>query len=167
MKDYTLTPRESELFWAKVEKTETCWNWTRSLSKNGGYGQYFTGSGPSKVVYMAHRLAYSLLVGPIPAGAQLDHICHNRTCVNPEHLRPVDHKQNAENHQGATKNSKSGVRGVYWHERARKWHGQVRHNGVRYYAGLHVNLEDAEAATVALRNKLFTHNEIDRDRVAA
>ena len=38
----------------------------------------------------AHRVAYEVGRGPIPDGAELDHICHNRKCVNPDHLRPVD-----------------------------------------------------------------------------
>lgn len=97
MKDYKLTPHESELFWSKVDKTDTCWNWTRSVTKHGGYGQFFVRS-KIKINYMAHRLAYTLLRGPIPAGMQLDHMCHNRRCVNPAHLRAVDHKGNAENH---------------------------------------------------------------------
>ena len=72
-------------FWAKVNKTDSCWLWTGSIN-NKGYGRL---SG----VY-AHRAAYELLVGPIPEGKELDHLCRVTHCVNPEHLEPVTHREN-------------------------------------------------------------------------
>ncbi len=42
----------------------------------------------------AHRFMYELLVGPIPAGLELDHLCANRACVNVLHLQPVTHREN-------------------------------------------------------------------------
>lgn len=70
-------------FWAKVKKTESCWLWTAQLIH--GYGQF---RGAMKKV-KAHRFAYELLVGPIPEGLSIDHLCCNRACVNPEHLEAV------------------------------------------------------------------------------
>jgi hypothetical protein len=74
----------------------------------------------------------------------------------------VDHKKNAENHRGALRTSKTGIRGVFKHSCGNRWHVQVRHHGHTYHGGLFVNISDAEAAAIALRNKLFTHNEFDR-----
>lgn len=74
-----------ERFWSKVRKDESgCWLWT-DVPANTGYGM-FSVEGRSR---LAHRFAYELLVGPIPAGLTLDHLCHVRHCVNPEHLEPV------------------------------------------------------------------------------
>lgn len=42
----------------------------------------------------AHRVAYEVLVGPIPVGLVIDHLCRNRACINPGHLRPVTQREN-------------------------------------------------------------------------
>lgn len=72
-------------FWARVKKSEGCWEWAGSISVYG-YGQFQPSRGKN---YRAHRLAYELSIGPIPDGLVLDHLCRNRSCVNPDHLEPV------------------------------------------------------------------------------
>ncbi|MDP2917085.1 MAG: HNH endonuclease signature motif containing protein [Dehalococcoidia bacterium] len=42
----------------------------------------------------AHKFAYETLVGPVPEGKELDHLCRNPPCVNPAHLEPVTHQEN-------------------------------------------------------------------------
>lgn len=84
-----------ERFWSKVEKTETCWNWTCPPT-TAGYGQF---QDYSHHMVLAHRWAYENLVGPIPEGLVIDHLCRNRMCVNPAHLEPVTIKEN--NRRGA------------------------------------------------------------------
>jgi len=79
----------AERFWSKVDKTDGCWLWT--AGQNGhGYGAF--GLGDRAIG--AHRLAYELLVGPIPVGLTLDHLCRVRHCVNPQHLEPVTNRTN-------------------------------------------------------------------------
>ena len=66
-----------------------CWEWTACRSKDG-YG-FFGINGKNKY---AHRVAYEMLVGPIPEGLELDHLCVNPPCVNPAHLEPVTRQEN-------------------------------------------------------------------------
>jgi len=65
------------------DATSHCWNWTRPL--DSGYGRFWF-EGKTK---LAHRISYEIYVGPIPTGLQIDHLCRNRSCVNPMHLEPV------------------------------------------------------------------------------
>lgn len=76
-----------ERFWAKVD-VGLCWEWTASTIE--GYGQFWSGSKRM----LAHRYCWELLVGPIPKGLQIDHLCRNPLCVNPDHLEPVTSQVN-------------------------------------------------------------------------
>ena len=71
-------------FWAKVEKTDTCWLWTGSKNAEG-YGQILL----NRKLAKAHRVAYELTAVAIPAGLTIDHLCRVRHCVNPAHLEAV------------------------------------------------------------------------------
>lgn len=87
------TPRAvaiSARFWSKVEKTDTCWLWT-GATVNGGHGRFGI-AGDEKI--MAHRFAYEEMVGAIPEGLVLDHLCRVPNCVNPAHLEPVTPREN-------------------------------------------------------------------------
>ncbi len=64
--------------------TDGCWYWTGAVTSKG-YGSVAAGG---KVV-STHRRAYELLVGPIPDGLQIDHLCENKRCCNPAHLEAV------------------------------------------------------------------------------
>jgi len=161
MKNYSLTENQTRLFWSKVDKSETCWNWTRSVSVHGGYGQvWIENAGESKVVYMAHRLSFFMAYGYAPD--EVDHECGNRKCVRPDHLRAVTRKQNNENRRGANANSKSGIRGVVWNSQRSKWKATATHNRKEYHGGFFASIDAAEEAVVELRNRLFTHNSVDR-----
>lgn len=69
-------------FWAKVEKTLTCWIWTGAVSGPMKYGA-LTRSG---MHFLAHRWSWKLAFGPIPDGMHVLHNCDTPRCVNPEHL---------------------------------------------------------------------------------
>lgn len=85
--DQRLPPR----FWSKVTiNPETgCWEWTASVRRRG-YGRY----GGANNQLPAHRVSYEALIGPIPDGLQIDHLCRVTGCVNPAHLEPVTQQEN-------------------------------------------------------------------------
>jgi hypothetical protein len=93
-------------FWAKVDKQGPipeghpelgpCWLWTAAKNREG-YGKF----GINRTWISAHQIAYELLVGPIPEGLELDHLCQVPACVKviadqfgPAHLEPVTHREN-------------------------------------------------------------------------
>jgi hypothetical protein len=146
----------AERFWEKVDKSGDCWEWTGAKT-SAGYGVFGMGGGKTRG---SQRVAYELTHGGIPEGMEIDHICHNRGCVNPQHLRLATRKQNNEN-RGVV-SAKSGVRGVSWNKGAKKWQGQVVHFGEHHHLGYFSTIEDAAVAVTAKRNELFTHNDADR-----
>jgi hypothetical protein len=79
-----------ERFWSNVDASGDCWEWTGRTGLNG-YGRFQNGQRAN----MAHRWAWEHLVGQIPEGMQIDHLCRNHPCVNPDHLRVVTPLENA------------------------------------------------------------------------
>jgi len=71
-------------FWAKVDATGICWEWIGARNP-AGYGKTWR----TDRYVDAHRAAWELLVGPIGQGLNIDHLCRNRSCINPDHLEPV------------------------------------------------------------------------------
>ena len=91
-------PTREERFWAKVQKTDTCWLWTGAGGlESNPYGYFWDG----ECMTVAHRYAYELLVGPIPEGLTLDHVCGTPACVRPDHLEPVTRGENTVRGAGA------------------------------------------------------------------
>jgi len=94
----------AERFWPKVNKEGpipshapelgACWLWTGPIHRLG-YGR-FSWRRPGLVAQQggSHQWAYEQIVGAVPPGLELDHLCRVRNCVNPAHLEPVTRKVN-------------------------------------------------------------------------
>lgn len=95
---------------SKFTVSDGCWEWTGT--RTYGYGRFRL---RGKYV-QAHRLMYELLVGPIPDGLQLDHLCRNRACVRPSHLEPVTQRENILRGEGPTANNATKTHCRYGHE---------------------------------------------------
>lgn len=80
-----------ERLWSKITKGAKgeCWTWG-ACHYPQGYGMFYWDGRLQRV----HRIVYELVVGPIPAGLVIDHLCRNRGCCNPDHLEPVTNREN-------------------------------------------------------------------------
>lgn len=79
---------------ARVYPVTGCLEWTGRLDREG-YGTVWIKAGlPKPRLCAAHRVSYEVFVGPIPEGLQIDHLCRNRRCINPQHLEPVTGRVN-------------------------------------------------------------------------
>ena len=144
----------------RIVKGDGCWAWLGGHD-NKGYSVLRVRSGGSERTVLIHREVLSWTLGPLPPYMDVDHVCHNPACVNPDHLRLATRKQNIENYAGLRRDNTSGYRGAY--RKGGRWVASVGHNGgtVRVRGSFDTAEEAAEAAR-KLRLQLHTHNDADR-----
>lgn len=97
--------RVRQRFWAKVNKTETCWLWTGADDGGDGYGKFADGG----IWHRAHRLSYKWHNGDLIPGRVVLHSCDNPKCVRPEHLSQGTQKENMQDMARRGRGRKPGV----------------------------------------------------------
>jgi hypothetical protein len=97
---------QTDRFFAKVNKTDSCWLWTGCRTA-GKYGYFSLGK-----LMPAHRASWLIHNGPIPEGQCVCHRCDNPICVNPAHLFLGTHKTNAEDRNGKRREARGERHGL-------------------------------------------------------
>ena len=143
------TPEEAFLARTEPLLRSGCVVWTGALNRCG-YGMLHVNGR----MVRAHRYAWERINGPIPAGMVIDHACHERSCVNTDHLRIATPSQNQQNRSGVRKGRVHDLpRGVT--PSGRGYRAQVTVGGVLHHLGTFDTVEEASAAAQAGRAELF------------
>lgn len=102
--------------YASIDPVTGCWEWLASATGNG-YGRIMmTREAKVHRSSLAHRVAYEEWVGPIPEGMQIDHLCRNTICCNPEHLEPVTPQENLRRGEVSSNTYREATRCIHGHE---------------------------------------------------
>jgi len=141
-----MNPDES--FQARTKWQDDCLVWT-GYTQRDGYGQMRINGRGKRV----HRYAWERVYGEIPSDMVIDHICHNRTCVNIDHLRLATRGENSAHRSGPDLDNSSGHRNVYWD--VNRWQVSVIKDGVKHRIGRFKRKQDAIDAAEKARQELF------------
>src|SRR5215475_10040875 len=95
-----------DAMWQRIAPTSACWEWNGAKTPLG-YAVLRMPDGRNGYV---HRIVYRILIGPIPTGSELDHLCRNPGCLNPDHLEPVSHRTNITRGKAAIKAARTHCR---------------------------------------------------------
>lgn len=122
------------------------WKWFATKSKSSDY--YAVRHEGRKIIAM-HRV-----IMQTPDDLECDHIHHNTLDNRKSQLRNVTRQQNQWN-QKLSKNNKTGVKGVCWHTRDKRYRAQIKKDGVRIHIGQYKTIEEAEIAYQEKARELF------------
>lgn len=133
-----------ERFWAKVQKSDACWEWM-AYRNPAGYGKF----GPTRqAIVLAHRFSYELTRGPIPDGLFVCHACDNPACVRPDHLWLGTNKENLQDASRKGRMTGAPKRGLF----CRHGHEQTEKNK-RIWPGGQIQCEQCRRVWNDRRNE--------------
>ena len=97
------TVRDILLFYVDKQSQLPCWIWIGAITHNGYPKATF-----NYETCLVHQVIYKHFKGPIPEGLEIDHVCRNKLCVNPEHLEAITHKENVARYAATITHCKKG-----------------------------------------------------------
>lgn len=100
---------------SRIDRTDSCWIWSGKVDKTG-YGSFGMRVEKASRTRTAHKIVYETLVGEVPEGMQLDHLCKVPLCVNPEHLEIVTPRENTLRSDGIAAINARKTHCVHGHE---------------------------------------------------
>lgn len=77
-----------------IDAETGCWEWTGGTSGSCGRGHSYPRMSLDGQTVAVHRVMFTNEFGYVPSKKQIDHLCKNRCCVNPDHLEMVTHREN-------------------------------------------------------------------------
>lgn len=126
-------PPVAERALSRITRSEEgCWIWP-GWKNTGGYGVIKRGDG---LIAMVHRVVYEALVGEIPDGNHLHHLCHTKACVNPAHLEPLSKRDHESLHAPLSDVKVREIRSGYL-DLPRHPSGRVKHGERGRFAASH------------------------------
>lgn len=140
-------------FWSKVDKSGDCWFWL-AYTDQKGYGKFGLGGRRGGMDY-AHRVSYRIRFGEIPEGMHVDHLCYQKSCVRPDHLRAVPRAWNQQNMSGPPVTSRTGVRGVRLDPKYGNYRCSGQVDGKTKYLGTFASIGEASDFMEAWRRENY------------
>ena len=143
-------------FWAKVRKSNRCWEWIGTIAQGTGYGDFYDGKR-----WSTHRYSWALHIGPIPSGLCVLHSFDNRRCVRPDHLFLGTKRQNSQDMAMKGRHRVPALKGQD-HGEAKLTDAQVLAIRTRYKRGNGLSLArqygvSPSLVSLIVRRKAWTH----------
>lgn len=150
-------PENGRLFWNKCPSMSRRWNsrWAGKEALTTTSSEGYRQGRLNYILVYAHRVAWALYYGVWPSG-HIDHINHVRDDNRIENLRTVTRRENQRNLKISSTN-KSGVNGVSWEPRRKKWVARINTEGKGYFLGYFDTIEDATSARLTANRKFGFH----------
>lgn len=137
----------------EIDPETGCWIWQRG--RMGRYGSLYIAGKPGQPKHIyAHRYFYELFVGRIPPEMEIDHICHNTLCVNPDHLRLATSSQN-KMWRKCQPGKATPYRGVRFKTDHNRFEARIKLSGRTYFLGYFADAIDAARAYDDAARRMF------------